>query len=328
MQAGVVSARVAGSSLYTTTVKVQALSAAQWDALVARHASGIASVVSLLEGTLPQSLLEALANPAAGLFPKPAELEFSCSCPDWATMCKHVAAVLYGVGARLDSQPELFFVLRGVEVSDLAARGGAVTFDAPGEDALAGADLSALFGIALDDAPAERAPTSTPMVPTKAAKPPATKKPTAPTKAAKPPATKKPTKAAKPPAPKKPSKPPSAVAVTPDLPAKRRRRPAREVALAAMIEEACVDAHDEYEQATGFHAMLENHLALPFDIEALGGPATVIALEITDGATLVAVCKRGRRRHHRVALESLVVPEPAPAGADWIAAYRQWLNGR
>jgi uncharacterized Zn finger protein len=123
-----------------------------WKALVTKHASGVSSVVDLLQGRLPKSLLEALADRTSGLFPSPREIDLSCSCPDWASMCKHVAAALYGVGARLDTSPELFFVLRGVEVTDLAARGARVEFTAASDGDLAGADLGALFGIELDAA--------------------------------------------------------------------------------------------------------------------------------------------------------------------------------
>jgi hypothetical protein len=125
----------------------------------ARVGGGVSSVVDLLQGRLPKSLLEALADRASGLFPSPREIDLSCSCPDWASMCKHVAAALYGVGARLDTSPELFFVLRGVEVTDLAARGARVEFAAASDGDLAGAGLGALFGIELDaaaEAPAKK----------------------------------------------------------------------------------------------------------------------------------------------------------------------------
>lgn len=147
---GEVRAKVSGSSIYTTTIRVKPIADAAWKTLVTRHASGVSSVVDLLQGRLPKSLLEALADRASGLFPSPREIDLSCSCPDWASMCKHVAAALYGVGARLDTSPELFFVLRGVEVTDLAARGARVEFAAATDGDLAGADLGALFGIDLD----------------------------------------------------------------------------------------------------------------------------------------------------------------------------------
>ncbi len=153
VKAGGVEAQVSGSSLYKTKVTVEALDSRRWKALVGAHASHVASVVDLLQGKLPKSLLVALADRASGLFPSPNELTFSCSCPDWADMCKHVAAVLYGVGHRLDSQPELFFFLRGVEVSDLAARGATLGLDSSAADAFGGADLGTMFGIELEGAP-------------------------------------------------------------------------------------------------------------------------------------------------------------------------------
>jgi len=69
--------------------------------------------------------MERICTPNTGLFPAPQEIQFSCSCPDWASMCKHVAAVLYGVGARLDEQPELIFTLRRVDAKDLVTQAGA-----------------------------------------------------------------------------------------------------------------------------------------------------------------------------------------------------------
>src|SRR5258706_3138227 len=92
-----------------------------------------------------------------GLFPAPEEIELSCSCPDWADMCKHVAAVLYGVGTRLDTKPELFFTLRGVDMQDLitAASVSATAPVAPAaDDALTGADLGEIFGVEIESTPA------------------------------------------------------------------------------------------------------------------------------------------------------------------------------
>lgn len=144
---GVVRAKVRGSAIYTTTITVKPLSPVVWRGVVDRHAGQVSSLIDLLQGKLPASLLQALADRTSGLFPGPKEIAFECSCPDWATMCKHVAAVLYGVGARLDSDPALFFLLRGVDVAELTARGAAVAFTGGGEDELGGADLGALFGI-------------------------------------------------------------------------------------------------------------------------------------------------------------------------------------
>ena len=165
--AGLVSAQVSGSQLYQTSVRVSPLPAPRWAAVVERHAGQVSSLVDLLQGKLPASLLKSLSERSSGLFPGPTELVFACSCPDWAVMCKHVAAVLYGVGARLDHDPALFFALRGVDVADLAVSGASVGFDtARGADDLAdadlvGTDLAGLFGIELAaEVPSRVAPVS------------------------------------------------------------------------------------------------------------------------------------------------------------------------
>src|SRR5438067_11180538 len=101
----------------------------------------------------------------AGLFPKPSEIRFSCACPDFASMCKHVAATLYGVGARLDHKPELLFQLRHVDPQDLIqhASSFSATSETPDQSRrLENSDLSALFGIELDDASAKPQPAATP----------------------------------------------------------------------------------------------------------------------------------------------------------------------
>ena len=122
---GEVRAQVAGSSLYKTVVKVAAVPQTQWRAISAECAGSIDSVVELLRGKLSQAVMARICKPGTGLFPGPKEISFDCSCPDWASMCKHVAAVLYGVGVRLDEQPELLFRLRNVDVADLVAQASA-----------------------------------------------------------------------------------------------------------------------------------------------------------------------------------------------------------
>ncbi len=123
--AGVVSAQVMGSDLYRITVNIAAVPKEQWNALGGDCAGSIDSLVELLQGRLSKGVMERICRPQTGLFPSPKEIKLSCSCPDWAEMCKHVAAVLYGVGARLDEQPELLFALRKVDAKDLVARAGA-----------------------------------------------------------------------------------------------------------------------------------------------------------------------------------------------------------
>ena len=122
-----------------------------WDALVRRSSGKIASLMALAQGKLPKEMLEDFCNPETGLFPKPREIHFDCSCPDGASCCKHVAATLYGIGARLDAQPELFFTLRGIDPNSIVSAEvvDALTGDASSE--LEGADLGDVFGIALDE---------------------------------------------------------------------------------------------------------------------------------------------------------------------------------
>ena len=108
-------------------------------------------MLDLLAGKLGDGLMKVLTDPAGGLFPKPKEIRFDCSCPDFADMCKHVSAVLYGVGVQLDTKPELLFTLRNVDQAELLsnASSAAITELSAGSGDLAGADLSAMFGIDL-----------------------------------------------------------------------------------------------------------------------------------------------------------------------------------
>src|SRR6266540_4336591 len=122
---GQVKAQVVGSSLYKVAVSVIAVPGTQWQSISADCADSIDTLVELLQGRLSKAVMERICKPKTGLFPGPKEIQFSCSCPDWASMCKHVAAVLYGVGARLDEQPELLFTLRRVNGKDLVTRAGA-----------------------------------------------------------------------------------------------------------------------------------------------------------------------------------------------------------
>jgi uncharacterized Zn finger protein len=161
--AGEVSAHVAGSKLYTVRVSVSVLPKTRWAALCDDCAGGIDSLVELLQGRLSQGVMARICAEKTGLFPSPSEIRFSCSCPDWASMCKHVAAVLYGVGARLDQRPELLFVLRRVDHAELIGRAGKdlpFSRKAPASGrVLASQGLSELFGIELADykPPARRA---------------------------------------------------------------------------------------------------------------------------------------------------------------------------
>lgn len=155
MTEGEVQAQVMGSNLYTVTIHVAAVPLKQWRAIGADCANSIDSLIELLQGKLSTAVMERICTPGTGLFPGPKEIRFSCSCPDWASMCKHIAAVLYGVGARLDQQPELLFRLRRVDAKDLISQAGA---GAPKSQkrletgkVLDNARIADVFGIEMDE---------------------------------------------------------------------------------------------------------------------------------------------------------------------------------
>jgi len=157
--AGRVEAFVAGSELYQVTIAITPLPKARWRRVVARSTGRIGSLVGLLRGELSDDVLSVLTDPRDGLFPQPRELALDCSCPDWTDVCKHVAAVLYGVGIRLDTRPELFFLLRQVDQAELltSATAGAVSRHRPAAGKRISDDrLSTVFGIELEGAPTAR----------------------------------------------------------------------------------------------------------------------------------------------------------------------------
>ena len=146
-----VRAMVSGSSIYRISVAIAAVPEAQWRTICGDCAGGIDSLVELLQGRFSKGVMERLCRQDKGLFPRPSEIEFSCSCPDYAYMCKHVAAVLYGIGSRLDEKPELLFHLRAVDENDLVAHlDTALPLAKKGPGAgkvLESDDISALFGL-------------------------------------------------------------------------------------------------------------------------------------------------------------------------------------
>ncbi|MGH8289048.1 MAG: SWIM zinc finger family protein [Steroidobacteraceae bacterium] len=154
--AGRVTALVSGSraSPYEVDIKIKPVTGAHWTRLKSQCAGGIGSLIELLEGRLSDQVMQVITHREQGLFPKPAEIEMSCSCPDWATMCKHVAAVLYGVGARFDREPALLFTLRQVDHGELiaAATDVDVSRRRTQRKTLAGEDLGSVFGIELTEA--------------------------------------------------------------------------------------------------------------------------------------------------------------------------------
>ncbi|MFW5859925.1 MAG: hypothetical protein ACOCYP_07850 [Planctomycetota bacterium] len=156
LQPGRIDAYIAGSKTYHASISVTTVEPARWRAMCTDCGGGIDSLVELLQGRLDQAVMQRLCRQNDGLFPTPRQFRFSCSCPDCATMCKHVAAVLYGVGNRLDHRPELLFTLRGVDPADLIASAGTGLATAgagvdSGRIIEDDGDLGSLFGLDLDD---------------------------------------------------------------------------------------------------------------------------------------------------------------------------------
>jgi TonB family protein len=112
IEAGKIVAKVSGSSLYDVAIEIDAVQRDAWRAIQRDCAGGIGSRLDLLGGRLSEPVMARLCADRTGMFPAPSAIRFTCSCPDYATMCKHVAAAMYGVGARLDHAPELLFTLR------------------------------------------------------------------------------------------------------------------------------------------------------------------------------------------------------------------------
>jgi uncharacterized Zn finger protein len=151
VSAGEITGLVSGSSIYKIKISIDKVVANQWTKIVKECAGKIDSLIELLQGKFSKAVMEVMTNRKKGLFPDPKEIKLSCSCPDWAEMCKHVAAVLYGVGSRLDQRPEELFMLRQADHLDLIAKAGTTSFTQttshPEDTILADADLSSLFGI-------------------------------------------------------------------------------------------------------------------------------------------------------------------------------------
>jgi uncharacterized Zn finger protein len=152
---GEVVAMVAGSRLYKVKATIAPVKAVRWKAICRDCAGTIDSLVELLQGRLAKGVMDRVCREGDGLFPAPGEIRLSCSCPDWADMCKHVAAVLYGVGARLDQTPQLLFVLRGVDEKELLAAAGQNESMAKPVRSTASVlhdtDMAALFGLEMAD---------------------------------------------------------------------------------------------------------------------------------------------------------------------------------
>ena len=160
---GEVRAQVSGSKLYSVKITMSPVTEARWKPICRDCTGCIDSLVELLQGRVSKGVMDRVCREGDGLFPAPREIKMSCSCPDGADMCKHVAAVLYGVGARLDHSPALLFKLRGVDADELLARAGEdgpLPRSAPATTkVLDEGDIAALFGLEMDAEPTWDNPT-------------------------------------------------------------------------------------------------------------------------------------------------------------------------
>lgn len=226
---GKITAQVSGSEIYTETITIKPLTPDRWESIKQKCAGRIDSLVDLLKGKLSDAVMRVITDRDHGLFPAPAEIKKDCSCPDIAGLCKHLAAVLYGVGARLDTQPELLFLLRGVDHRELiaAVAAGATQLAPAGADAgttatLSESQLADVFGI--DIAPAAPPPAAAPATPAVSAKP------AKPTRAKKRPAKKTSTGKKQPARKKSTRKKPASKKSVPKKPASKKsvpKKPAR-----------------------------------------------------------------------------------------------------
>jgi uncharacterized Zn finger protein len=160
---GCVTAIVSGSEIYEIKIDVSPVNKACWKNIKQDCSRSIDSLIDLLQGRFDKGVMERLTRQEGGLFPKPKEISVRCSCPDWAVLCKHAAAALYGVGTRLDNAPEMLFLLRGVDHRNLINQ----AIDGANLDAalassksgpLAGEDLGELFGIEMEAPDGESQP--------------------------------------------------------------------------------------------------------------------------------------------------------------------------
>ncbi|MEQ1831250.1 MAG: SWIM zinc finger family protein [Pirellula sp.] len=156
---GTIEALVSGSSLYEVTIKIDTLKSDRWRMICNECSGSIHSLMDLMQGKLSPTIMAKLCDLDSGMFPSPREIKLDCTCPDWSELCKHRAAVMYCIGNRLDTEPGMLFLLRGVDHSDLVDQALVTPSNAfeSTEASLESDDLGALFGIELADSSSAKA---------------------------------------------------------------------------------------------------------------------------------------------------------------------------
>jgi len=158
IEPGSIKAIVSGSDLYNITIEINKLNEKKWSSIKKKCSGKINSLLELLQGKLSSSVMSVVTDRKTGIFPSPKQIHMDCDCPDWAGLCKHLAAVLYGIGVRLDDCPELLFRLRGVDHEQLVDTDINIKTSRKqsSKRALAKDDLAGIFDIELDEMPAPR----------------------------------------------------------------------------------------------------------------------------------------------------------------------------
>lgn len=154
---GEIEAIVSGSELYNIFGTLKPLAAKPWKNIKKTCTGHVGSMLELLQGKLSDNIMTVVTDPKNGLFPQAADLDLYCDCPDTADMCKHIAAVLYGIGARLDTTPELLFSLRGVDHHELISSDLRVPSKSNRRRKITG-NVGDVFGIELDEPAARKTP--------------------------------------------------------------------------------------------------------------------------------------------------------------------------
>ena len=153
LEQGKITALVQGSEMYDITINIEQVDQQKWQNIIQKCTGEISSVIELLQGKISENVMGIITDKTNGLFPDLSNIKMKCDCYDWAKMCKHIAAVFYGIGARLDEKPELIFTLRGVDYKELISS-STINFKSTKQakgKVVEDQDLASLFGIDIED---------------------------------------------------------------------------------------------------------------------------------------------------------------------------------